>query len=921
MGANTFRGMMLILSWFLAAGALLSQERGTDRFGDALPSGAVARLGTVRWRHGEGAIFVAFLPDGKLLLSVGRDGTVREWEVATGKELRRFALPGRFPSYMEETHLFGEWVIFDTPVYARAIRLSANGKVLAFTNGLTIHLWDVSAGKELHRIKPPRPSRRFKPMAQVPANEGFAWVSQTKLPLSLALTSDGKTLAVQKKNGTIQLHDVATGKEVACFGYRSNKYHALGLALSGDGKRLAAVESYIPDMNTEASSEMTVWDTATETVSYRRPGKQKFGDDSFEHLQFSPDGRWLAWFNDNNPHEIVLADAATGREVHRLQTKDCEQLDEFRFASDSKALIAHKRMSGLCIWDAQTGRRLREFRRFSFDLWKFGFDESLGFALSPDSKLIALGAWDGPIIVLDIATGTERDRSGAPRRAIQQVSFARDGKEVHTVEEGRRDLTPDAASGTLMLSTDEGRGVHAWDAGTGKQLRTIATQYGASGYIWSRKGELVNSVWLQEFATGENVLLGDQDLEQSAWVPAVSADNKLLAVGGTKDKKQVTAVHEIATGKERYRMTLPTHVPDPEAVLLAPDGGTVAAQFADGKVALWNVAASRALPIIEPLREGQRGSLALSADGRSLAVDYGDGSPCLYETATGRLRRRFGIRAGETDDLAGKKPRRFPGARLLQVETLRGKKRTQPEVDLSPDGRILAHCGKRGTITLWNVAAGNELGQLTGHQADVMALSFSPDGKTLASGSRDTTGLIWDVRPFTAKAKPQASDVDAAAAWKVLLSEDAARAYDAMCALVAAPDKAVAFLKEHLHRVAPPDPEQVKRLIGDLDSEQFDVRKRAGAELEKLGEPALHLIRTALEGEPSLEARKRIEEMLRNASMAKLPAESLRALRAIEVLEMIGTAEAKTVLQALTQGAPEAAATFAARSALERLRR
>src|SRR5689334_15936863 len=69
------------------------QAGRTDLFGDPLPEGALARLGTLRWRHGGPVYFTGFSADGKQLVTASMDGSVRVWEVATGKLLNTLTRP------------------------------------------------------------------------------------------------------------------------------------------------------------------------------------------------------------------------------------------------------------------------------------------------------------------------------------------------------------------------------------------------------------------------------------------------------------------------------------------------------------------------------------------------------------------------------------------------------------------------------------------------------------------------------------------------------------------------------------------------------------------------------------------------------------------------------------------------------------
>jgi hypothetical protein len=193
-------------------------------------------------------------------------------------------------------------------------------------------------------------------------------------------------------------------------------------------------------------------------------------------------------------------------------------------------------------------------------------------------------------------------------------------------------------------------------------------------------------------------------------------------------------------------------------------------------------------------------------------------------------------------------------------------------------------------------------------------MTFAPGGQLL-SGSLDTTVLAWEIRPPRV-----AVSVTLESAWNDLAKREAGEAFKTVGSLLAAPAEAVKFFAEKVKPVAALDPKRIQRLLADLDSDQFAAREQASAELEKMGEPVAPALRKALEGEPSTEARRRIEQVLQKIDNIGPRGELLRSLRAIEVLEMIGTAEAKAVLQDLAKGAAGASVTRAAKDALDRMR-
>jgi hypothetical protein len=157
--------------------------------------------------------------------------------------------------------------------------------------------------------------------------------------------------------------------------------------------------------------------------------------------------------------------------------------------------------------------------------------------------------------------------------------------------------------------------------------------------------------------------------------------------------------------------------------------------------------------------------------------------------------------------------------------------------------------------------------------------------------------------------------------WTGLRDADAEKAHRDLCKLAAAPEQAVVFLSKHLQPVPTVSPARLARLLADLDSDEFLVRERATQELRDLAELAENEVRTALEGRPSPEARRRLKAVLGYLESLPSPPQRLQALRAVEVLEQIGTSASRQLLERLSRGAAGAWLTQEAEASRERLQR
>jgi RNA polymerase sigma factor (sigma-70 family) len=765
-----------------------------------------------------------------------------------------------------------------------ALAFSADGKLLASAGfDQTLRLWETATGKELARLKHGGMlhTLAFSPDGKTLAAAGGgdclvrlwdvaggkeikSFAGHRSDVLTLAWSGNGKQLTSAGYEPTVRTWDVATGKEIAQV-RNIGPVHAV--TLSADGKTLAVTSA----ARDKEASLIRLWDVPRAKEVSRFAGHQRL----VTALAFRPDGKVLAWGDGDRDCTVHLWDVVAGKETGQLKGQK-EGVTYLAFAPDARTLVAASHNPfHTALWDLGSGQL------------RFTFEKTGGaVAFAPDGKTLAL-VGNGPAIRL-VNPVTGKDRLALARHAnpVLTTAFSPDGK---------------------VIVTHDSQTIFFWDRLTGQLLRQVASpspfvaglQVLPDGKVLvANAGSKAVRFW--EATTQQEISRCEVD---DALGPCTfSPDGKRAALAGF----QSVCVVDVATGKTVHRF-------DETAswVTFSPDGKTLIAVKA--AIRLGEQAALCRWDVLSGAEMGRlvgSGSYPrFSPDGALLVLRDGAGI---------HFRESAGNQQLFTVPLRGEDPELPKGLEHL-AEKMRGS--LVSPFALSSDGRLLATPDKSGTVLLWGLGAGHELARFRGHGARVNALAFSPDGRWLVSGSDDTTALVWDLTGVRGKLQPPQKDLSArefAGLWEDIGSADGVTAYHAMVALIGGGDRAMAQVQE---RLQPIRPSQTARWIAELDHDEFKVRQAAIDALWQLGPAAKPALSKALDNNPSLDARRRIEEVLETIGKGRLHPEVLRGLRAIFVLEHLDSRVARQILEQLAGGAAEARLTQEARSALARLAR
>jgi len=525
---------------------------------------------------------------------------------------------------------------------------------------------------------------------------------------SVAFLGDSQTLASGSWDSTIKLWDVSSGHRLrSLVGHGSP---VLAITGSRDGQILAS--GYF-------DKTIKLWDVESGQELRTLNGHGDF----VNAVAFSSDGRILA--SGSVDKTIKLWDVESGEEFRTLSGHGAD-VESVGFSLDDQILSSGAADKTIKLWDVASGEELRTLTGHAHSVWSVAF--------SPDGQTLVSGSRDKTIRLWDVVSGQVLRRLVGHSDWVNSVVLSPDGQKVASGSSDNAIKLWDptsgeelpnllghggkvysvAFSGGIMASGSNDKTIKLWDVRSERELRTLTGHdHVVNAIAFSPDGRILASgsddktIKLWEVGSGQELrtLIGHDHVVNAV---AFSPDGRILASGS--DDRTIK-LWDVGSGQESRTLIGHDHVVN--AVAFSPDGRMLASGSDDKTIKLWDVGSEQELRTL--IGHGHLvNAVAFSPDGRALASGSDDKTIKLWDVASGE-----------------------------ELRTFTGHRRVVRSVALSPDGRTLASGSEEKTVKLWDLASGDELLTLVGHGHFVNALAFSSDGGTLASGSSDGTVILW----------------------------------------------------------------------------------------------------------------------------------------------------------------------------------